>query len=475
MDANRFNTRRQKLEDLNKHMAYVLFGGVMLIVMQAFFNLMLVGKVTNTSSNKSHFMYYSQYYLTFCSMILTGLLVAFYGVKIFLAIDSRSFSPLTLLRNNLILLPFLFMLIWALISTFKSPFFEKSLYGAGYINEGYFTVLQYAVIFLSVYAVRNEVKFAKEAILWTFIGLAGLICIVFVGIEITKYKIPTALKCGVFNNSNHFGYFLAMSSSATFGAVVLAKKKWQFWLASALLPFNVFELFACNTLGANLAYIGAIVFITFSGIIAKKLDWKRLLFACGLSGLTTLAIEACGRTNMWESYVQLFKDIKRIISPSDGEVGGENSGAGTGRFGLWVRTIAVIKKVPWFGKGLDLYHKNNIYDPDLDVAHNEYLTMASNIGLPGLAAYLVTMIWWFARALQSRKSLQSTDLTVMSAAVAYLISAVFGNSFTYTYPYFLIFLALSIQRVRPRAGKYEALQEVNGQIFSDPSFSKTAV
>ena len=75
------------------------------------------------------------------------------------------------------------MLIWALISTYKSPYFEKSLYGAGYINEGYFTVLQYGVIFLSVYAIRNEIKWAKEAILWTFIVMAGVICIVFVGIE----------------------------------------------------------------------------------------------------------------------------------------------------------------------------------------------------------------------------------------------------------------------------------------------------
>ena len=101
--------------------------------------------------------------------------------------------------------------------------------------------------------------------------------------------------------------------------------------------------------------------------------------------------------------------------------------------------------MPWFGKGLDLYHANNIYDTTLDVAHNEYLTMASNIGIPGLLAYVATMIWWFVRAIRMRKLLKGADLALMAAAVAYLVSAMFGNSFTYTYPYFLVFFALSIQ------------------------------
>ena len=74
-----------------------------------------------------------------------------------------------------------------------------------------------------------------------------------------------------------------------------------------------------------------------------------------------------------------------------------------------MRTIAVIKQVPWFGKGLDLYHGNNIYDTSLDVSHNEYITMASNIGIPGLIMYLVTMVWWFVRAVMARKSLTGVD------------------------------------------------------------------
>ena len=433
-----------------------------MVLLQAFFCLALVGKVTNTASTNSHFMHYSQFYFKFCCMLLTVFLLAYYGVKLYVIIDQRRVNIGGFIQDNLILLPFAFMLIWALISTYKSPYFEKSLYGAGYINEGYFTVLQYGVVFLSTYALRNEIKWSKEVILWSFIILAGVICIVFAGIEITDYKIPTLLRAGIFNNSNHYGYFLAMSTTATFGALVYCEKKWQIILSFLLLPFNVFQLLACDAMGANIAYILGITFIICSGLVTKKLKWKRLLIACAVSGVVNFALEVFGRTNMWASYVQLFKDVKNIFSPSSGGEGGGGSGSeGSGRFDLWRRTIAVIKQVPWFGKGLDLYHANNIYDKTLDVSHNEYLTLASNIGIPALVMYLGTLVWWFIRAVRARKILTAYDLAFLSTAFAYLISALFGNSFTYTYPYLMIFLAISIQKPQFREFKYKKLQETN--------------
>ena len=91
-------------------------------------------------------------------MLLTVFLLTYYIVKIYVNAERSNINIGKFTQNNLILLPFAFMLIWALISTFKSPYFEKSLYGAGYINEGYFTVLQYAVVFLSAYAIGVEIR-----------------------------------------------------------------------------------------------------------------------------------------------------------------------------------------------------------------------------------------------------------------------------------------------------------------------------
>ncbi|MDE6189616.1 MAG: O-antigen ligase family protein [Clostridia bacterium] len=439
------DSREARLRATRKAAAYVVFGGVMLFLLQAYFNLMLLGRVTNTVADHSHFMYYSQYYLKIVSAMTAVALVVYYAANVISVCAEQSLDLRKFALNNLILIPLALMLLWAFIATMKSPNLQKSLYGSGYINEGFFTVLQYAVVFLSAYAVRKQVKFSKTAVVWTFIALAGLIEICLLCVEIFPITVPTAIKAGVFNNSNHFGYFLAMSATMTFGALVYSKNKATTIITSLLLLLNVYYLFVSNALGANLAYIGGIVFIVCSGAITKKLQWKKLLLALGLSAAITLLIEAVGRTNMWKSYIELLNDIKRVFSSGLGGEGEDASSSGTGRFGLWKRTIAVIKQVPWFGKGLDLYYANNIYDPTLDVAHNEYLTMASNVGIPGLILYLTAIVWWFVKAVKNRKRLAYTDLLLLASAFAYLISAAFGNSFTYTYPYFLLFFAMSIQ------------------------------
>lgn len=469
------NNRRQLFDDIQKNMAYVLFAGVILVVLQGFFALTLLGKVTNTTYNNSHFMYYTQFYLKFCAMLLTAVLVTYYVFRIIRVIDNRDGLAVSrFFKNNAILLPLLFMLVWAFIATMKSPDVEKSLYGSGYINEGFFTVLQYSVVFLSAYAVRNELKFSKIAVAWTFVGLASLISFIMIGIMILEYPIYTAYRAGVFNNSNHYGYFLAMSTTATFALLVYSKKMWQTMLLSVLLILNLFNLFYCNALGANLAYIGGVVFIICSGLLSRKINIKNLIIAVLVSGMAILVFEASGLTIMWKSYEKLFSDLGLIANEVSG-VGEEGSanGAGSGRMRLWKGTIAVIKQVPWFGKGLDLYYKNNIYDPTLDVPHNEYLAIASNMGIPGLVFYLITIIWWFAIAVKQRKTLGIGDLVTMSAAFAYLISAFTGNSFTYTYPYFLIFWAMSMQS--PKSDKkYEKWQKLNEGLTENSSSPKNA-
>ncbi len=454
-----------KINAMIRIMAHVVFAGVILFTLQAFVCLMFWGRVSNTISNNSHTMYYSQIYLKYCAIFTAVALFIYYMLKTvrFCGLQKRLETNKVL--NDLILLTFAAMLVWALISTFKSPNIEKSLYGSGYINEGYFTVLQYATVFLSAYSIKDEISFSKKTIAYIFIALAGIIELSLLCAEAFNFPIAKYVFLGVFNNSNHFGYFLAMSATMTFGAVVYSKNNIQSVVVSLLLMLNVYYLFFYNALGANLAYLGGIVFIVCSGFISKKLKWKRLLFALGLSAAVTLIIEVGGRTNLWKSYIELLDDVKRIFLNYKNGGGEDVSSAGTSRFGLWSRTIKVIARVPWFGKGLDLYYSNNIYDPSLDVAHNEYLTMASNIGIPGLVMYSIALVWWFVRAIMARKYLSHVDLILLSGAFAYLISAVFGNSFTYTYPYFLLFFALSIQS-RPGKGlEYELLQQQNDGII----------
>ena len=164
-----------KINAMIRIMAHVVFAGVILFTLQAFVCLMFWGRVSNTISTNSHTMYYSQIYLKYCSIFTAVALFIYYMLKTvrFCGLQKRLETNKVL--NDLILLPFAAMLVWALISTFKSPNIEKSLYGSGYINEGYFTVLQYATVFLSAYSIKDEISFSKKTIAYIFIALAGII------------------------------------------------------------------------------------------------------------------------------------------------------------------------------------------------------------------------------------------------------------------------------------------------------------
>ena len=443
-------------------MAYVLFAGVILVVLQGFFSVSPLCRVKNfiSSDSSDHFMYYSQVYLKYCSMLLTLALLSYYTLSIYKAVVTKEYDVKGFFARNAMIIPLFAMLIWAFIALFKSPDFEKSLYGSGYINEGFFTVLEYATVFLAAYAVKDELKFSKEAVLWTFVIMAGIICFIIWGSVVVRYNFGTNKMNGVFNNSNHYGYFLAMSTTATFSLMVYTKNTKKLALLAALLALNMHNLLYCNTLGANLAFIVGIVFVLCSGYMTKKLNTSSLLIALAVCAIVTIIDEASGATHMWESYKTLLRDLGFI---ADHAAGGDSNVdiVGTGRYSLWKRTIVVIKKVPWFGKGLDLYYRNNIYDPTLDVPHNEYLAIASNIGIPGLVFYLFTIIWWFAQAVQQKRNLSVGDLALLATSAAYMASAFTGNSFTYTYPYFLIFFAMSMQHNKPVPTKYGDLQKLN--------------
>lgn len=454
--------KKRFLDDLQRYTVYVLFAGVILAVLQAFFLLSLVGEVKNfiSSDSSDHFMYYSQVYLKFLAMLLTVVLLVYFTVRIYKAVVTREYDVRGFFARNAMLIPLFAMLIWAFIALFQSPDFEKSLYGSGYINEGFFTVLEYATVFLAAYIVKDELKFSKEAVLWTFVAVAGIICFVIWSSVVINYNFGTNKKNGVFNNSNHYGYFLAMSTTATFGLMVYTKDVKKLVLLSVLLALNMHNLLFCNTLGANLAFAAGIVFVVCSGYMSKKIKTSSLLIALAVCGAVTLIDEASGATHMWESYKTLLRDLGFL---ADHAVGGDSNVdiVGTGRYSLWKRTIVVIKKVPWFGKGLDLYYRNNIYDASLDVPHNEYLAIASNIGIPGLVFYLITIVWWFIQAVQQRRNLSTADLAMLATAFAYMVSAFTGNSFTYTYPYFMVFFAMSMQHNNPVLTKYGELQKEN--------------
>ena len=115
---------------------------------------------------------------------------------------------------------------------------------------------------------------------------------------------------------------------------------------------------------------------------------------------------------------------------------------GTARGILWKNGINFIKDKPILGYGVEnLESKYLPLGIDQDRPHNLLIQLATTSGIPGMLLYSIAVGIIVFRGF---KLLNSTDneclIICLLCVIAYLISAMFGNSMFYTSPYFFIFL-----------------------------------
>lgn len=80
------------------------------------------------------------------------------------------------------------------------------------------------------------------------------------------------------------------------------------------------------------------------------------------------------------------------------------------------------------------------YNIEQDRPHNLIIQLATTSGLPGLISYLSGIILILIRGVKKLKESNNIYLVAYFAVIAYLISAMFGNSMYYTSPYLFILL-----------------------------------
>lgn len=330
----------------------------------------------------------------------------------------------------------LLALFWSFIATIFASRQDIVWFGNSYNKEGFFSILGYGAIAVSAYMIKNEdrKKLIKLFVLTSVIPASYLL---FVNVFSIKSVIsPTH---SIYRNSNHYGYALCVLSVVSAGLMIYEKKAWQKVLYGYCFTVLNANLLVSDCFGAHLGQIvGLVCLIVIRLIEAKKLV-PTILFLVGLMAISTTILEVTKITNIGDDYKSLFSDVSDITS------GGASGGEGSHRYGLWEETIEVIKKSPFFGKGLDCYFSNNDL-AKIDMPHNEYLQIASNVGVPVLLFYLAFLVTVYIKAIRERAKLFDTQKVALVGGVGYLFSAFFGNTFLYTYPILIIMIAFGIKR-----------------------------
>ena len=172
---------------------------------------------------------------------------------------------------------FVIYMIWTLISCHYAARKNRAFYGTPYRKEGYFMYINYAGFFLCAMLLKNK-KLIK-----TLLNVF-LIASIFL---ISTDKFFKENFIDVYNNINHYGYYLTMSLTCSLGLFITEKNKILkivYLIAYTIIGYGLIDN---NTFGCYLAVIAILALYAIYAII-KKTDRKLIFVAIIIFALLSL-------------------------------------------------------------------------------------------------------------------------------------------------------------------------------------------
>ena len=243
---------------------------------------------------------------------------------------------------------------------------------------------------------------------------------------------------GVFLNRNHFGFMMLLGILAGMGlltAVGATRRKptygdppsWQ----RLIIPIT-FMLFAMQTAQvlslSRGAFMATVIAVTCFGLVwlvrgARVAAGRQKIFALAIVlGAALLLALPPALSRLSERYRELFAS---------------DSLAGEDRLIVWRASWKLIKDYAWFGTGLGAYgdaiqpyEKGFFTDGLIEHAHNDWLEMTAEVGLPMAAVIILLAGWLLARAAsriwrQQDMTLRWIGLGALAAILGGLIHEMF--------------------------------------------------
>lgn len=337
---------------------------------------------------------------------------------------------------------FYFLIFSLFVSTTFALDFKKSFLGADTRYEGLLTLVNYYLLALNCKNIES--KKYKKNIIKCFIGLGifqSLYAILQALTPFTfwnrKFSGGAYMAMGLCSNPNFFGAYMAMQLSIV--TIYYVKTgKWKYLGIYALFSL---ALYLASSSGPVLGYI--LTFILFSIIFRKH--FKRILTLI----LTFLLVCYCTDMCIKFVHVELLKNelsdryvISSDIADTVEKIEDEKiDSIGSGRIGLWKRSLPLMKEYWLTGCGLDNFgdvypQSGSVY---FDKAHNGYIQIGVTNGVFPLIVYMFICLVVFLKGFKLKDNYSNS---LFMAFVSYCI-VIFANiSAIDVAPYFFIILGL---------------------------------
>jgi len=337
-------------------------------------------------------------------------------------------------------------MMWTYISASFSENTSIAFNGTNYRKEGYITYIAYAGFFACAFLIKST---KRKRILINMLVIVAMLNIIAVE---SYYKnilddlwVPRIKNRTCFLNRNHYGYYLLLATVSSIFLFITQKNNMIkiLYLVSSL--FLLYFLVLNNTFGCFIALIGILLFFIIYGICKKKIKPYMILLVIILI-VMTLANQNI-RTTIEKNFKGLISNINDIViainSHGDEEAIKIAEKAGSKRIGLWINGIRFFMERPILGYGPDSlgvrYIKVGISN---DRPHNLLIQQATTSGIVGLITYVAAVGIIVIRGIKNLKFGNKINTIALASVIAYLISAMFGNSMYYTSPYFFVFLGM---------------------------------
>lgn len=186
-------------------------------------------------------------------------------------------------------------------------------------------------------------------------------------------------------------------------------------------------------------------------------DWRSPALAWGLAGL--MVVMAAVVLIYLYGYAGDSKTLQGLSALLHGN---PPDTLGSSRIAIWKEALALGREKPWLGGGPDTYQLRSqlvfsrtteagvLLQAGVDAAHNEYLNLWVNTGLPSLALYLALLASVLLPALMH---LDRRRLPLALPVLCYSIHALFGISQTVVTPLFFLFLGALAYSCKPPAAR----------------------
>ena len=248
---------------------------------------------------------------------------------------------------------------------------------------------------------------------------------------------------GVSGDPNYFSASALIGVALAFSLLSQRRPRWGRWFLLGCLTITLAALTIAASRGGFVGLVGAFV------VIAWRSRHRFLMFVLGTAVLALLFT------------IAPVAPVERLIHPTPGD-----DAAAQNRKIAWQAGLRMIESAPWFGIGVGNYRASmeQFETEDIkieSVAHNTYIEIGAELGLPALGIFLAILILGYRSLERTRRRaheweqpfLEHVAVGLQAALVGYAISMFFLSEEYQRHLWFLLSLSLCLPYVQPGPSK----------------------